>query len=152
MGEKDARILRYFRLGRDCGSLSAPFYGTFSGSSTLYQSTIRFSCNLGYSLSGSSSRTCLSSGFWSGYQPTCSRAYAIFGLFLTTVSFFRVGIYCSFLSTPSFGSKSTTSRTVGTIVTFTCSVGYRLSGSHSRICQLNGLWTGSPASCTSEIC
>ncbi|XP_065841870.1 CUB and sushi domain-containing protein 1-like [Oscarella lobularis] len=118
----------------DCGSLPAPSYGSFSGSSTLYGATIRFSCNAGYSLSGSSSRSCASSGQWNGSQPTCNR------------------IYCPLLSRPSFGSISTSSRTFGTTVTFSCSLGYRLVGSSSRSCQISGSWTGSAASCIVVTC
>eukprot|EP00118_Oscarella_pearsei_P002855 m.11939 g.11939 ORF g.11939 m.11939 type:complete len:2352 (+) comp23692_c0_seq4:198-7253(+) len=118
----------------DCGSLNAPRYGSFSGSSTTYGSRITFSCNSGYSLSGSSARSCQSSGRWSGTQPTCNR------------------VYCPYLSRPSYGTISTSSRTVGTTVTFSCSSGYRLIGSSSRICQQSGSWTGSATSCSRITC
>ena len=31
---------------------------------------------------------------------------------------------------------------------FTCEIGYELSGSESRTCQINGIWSGSIAMCT----
>ena len=34
----------------------------------------------------------------------------------------------------------------------TCNRGYRLTGSTQRICQSNGSWSGSPASCTIMEC
>ena len=36
-----------------------------------YEDRITFSCNTGYRLRGSSSRTCQASGQWSGTRPTC---------------------------------------------------------------------------------
>ena len=32
----------------------------------------RYTCSTGYTLEGSSSRTCLAGGYWSGHQPSCT--------------------------------------------------------------------------------
>ena len=37
--------------------------------------TTLFQCNDGYTLSGTTSRACLSSGLWSGEKPSCKRKY-----------------------------------------------------------------------------
>ena len=55
-------------------------------------------------------------------------------------------------STPRFlsnGQRHYSSTTVGSRVTYTCNPGYRLtSGSSSRACQSDGLWSGSHPTCT----
>ena len=59
-----------------CSRLTSPFNGavTYSSIFSLTPGTIAtFTCVAGYSLVGSSTRTCLSSGSWSGSQPYCRR-------------------------------------------------------------------------------
>ena len=58
----------------NCGTLSNPANGQVShtGGTTLGQ-TATYSCNTGYSLVGDSTRTCQSTGVWSGSVPTCPR-------------------------------------------------------------------------------
>ncbi|KAJ7352843.1 hypothetical protein OS493_033385 [Desmophyllum pertusum] len=53
-----------------CKAIGAPMYGTKSSSNYNAGSTITFTCNAGYSLQGSSSRTCQGGG-WSGSHPKC---------------------------------------------------------------------------------
>ena len=36
-------------------------------------SVVTYSCDIGYTLNGGSTRTCQSDGTWSGSAPTCSR-------------------------------------------------------------------------------
>ena len=38
-----------------------------------YEDTCSFTCNTGYELNGSDTRTCQSDGSWSGSDPVCSR-------------------------------------------------------------------------------
>ena len=38
-----------------------------------YEDTCNFTCNTGYVLTGSDTRTCQSNGTWSGSNATCSR-------------------------------------------------------------------------------
>ena len=56
----------------DCGSLPDPANGivnTLGG--TTFESLATYRCNEGYVLSYPTSRTCLSSGLWSGAEPRC---------------------------------------------------------------------------------
>ena len=38
-----------------------------------YEDTCSFTCNTGYELAGSDTRTCQSDGSWSGIETTCMR-------------------------------------------------------------------------------
>ncbi|NXO25816.1 SUSD2 protein, partial [Cisticola juncidis] len=55
-----------------CGWLEHPTNGKKNATNYLLGSTISFSCNEGYELTGSQERTCQVSGAWSGETPQCS--------------------------------------------------------------------------------
>ena len=55
----------------DCGGLSAPTNGKVSVPSTTYGSQATYSCDSGYTLSGSATTSCQASGAWSSSAPTC---------------------------------------------------------------------------------
>ena len=66
----------YFFLltARNCGTLSNPANGQVSHTGgTTYGKRATYSCNTGYYRVGTSIRTCLSTGRWSGSAPTCPR-------------------------------------------------------------------------------
>ena len=67
----------YFYLSAvvDCGSLEDPDNGQVNFSNTTFESTANYTCDLGYSLNGNSTRTCEVSGEWSGDQPSCQRKW-----------------------------------------------------------------------------
>lgn len=56
-----------------CSGLSAPANGQVLLSGTTFGSVATYTCNNGYSLVGSSTRSCQSNGQWSGDAPSCSR-------------------------------------------------------------------------------
>ena len=59
---------------RDCGLLSHPANGTVDLSDgTKFGATATYSCDAGYDMNGISTRDCLSTGLWSGVEPTCDR-------------------------------------------------------------------------------
>ena len=60
-----------FDLANHCKEIGAPIYGTKSSSNYNEGSTITFTCNAGYTLMKSSSRTCREGG-WTGNHPKCS--------------------------------------------------------------------------------
>ena len=60
-----------------CSSLAIPTNGQRSSSRRNYNDRVSFSCITGYNLRGSSSRTCLSTGQWSGTQPTCNSKWRV---------------------------------------------------------------------------
>ena len=55
----------------DCGDPGTPSNGRRTTSVFTFGGTVRYRCNQGYKLSGSSSRTCQVSGRWSGDQAVC---------------------------------------------------------------------------------
>ena len=57
---------------KDCGGLQAPVNGSSVGSNTTYPNEMRFSCDVGFVLSGSSARRCLANGSWSGEAAVCT--------------------------------------------------------------------------------
>ena len=68
-------FLNIYYIGVDCGGLEAPSNGSVNIRSTTYDSVANYSCNVGYALNGESLRTCLTSGEWSGTEPTCSGSF-----------------------------------------------------------------------------
>ena len=73
----------------NCGDPGTPTNGQRTGSSTTYNSVVTFTCNTGYRLEGSGSRTCQSNGQWSGSAPRCIRKFCFVLIMLCIVS-----IYC----------------------------------------------------------
>lgn len=61
----------YYPTAVDCGSLSFPTNGILRFSSTTIGGVARYSCSDLYRLLGSSTRTCMINGQWSGTEPTC---------------------------------------------------------------------------------
>ncbi|KAI0239248.1 Sushi domain-containing protein 2 [Lamellibrachia satsuma] len=115
-----------------CGFLLSPLNGSKSSSSPLVGATVAFSCNEGYQLQGSAQRTCTEEGAWTGEKATC------------------IEIRCYHLETPQGGSMSGSSRSIGSVTTFSCQKGYRLEGSMKRVCTEAGTWDGAEAVCVAE--
>ena len=60
---------------KSCPALTDPTNGKVHGSDTHVGATVTYTCNEGYDLEGSSSRTCQESGdkaAWSGTEPKCN--------------------------------------------------------------------------------
>ena len=57
----------------DCGDPGTPTNGQRTLSSTTSNAMVTYTCDAGYTLQGSNSRTCQSSGQWSGSVPQCNR-------------------------------------------------------------------------------
>ena len=55
----------------ECGDPGIPPHGSRLGDEFHLKSLLRFTCEAGFSLSGSAERTCLLNGSWSGTQPVC---------------------------------------------------------------------------------
>lgn len=66
-----AFLLFIFFTERSCGNPGIPTNGKKNSSSYQYGNSILFECDVGYTLQGSSVRTCQDNGLWTGTQPTC---------------------------------------------------------------------------------
>lgn len=119
----------------DCGTLSAPSNGTISAGVTTYNTTRTLGCNVGYNVSGSTSRTCQANGSWSGSPTVC------------TIN------DCGAPPVPVNGSVSaTTGNTFGSTVTYACNSGYTgASVAPALTCGAAG-WTGTVPTCVRVSC
>ena len=55
----------------ECANLSAPMFGSVSQSGKIVGAIADYSCETGYQLSGSQSRSCSITGSWTGIVPIC---------------------------------------------------------------------------------
>ena len=56
----------------NCGILTNPANGQVSHpAGTTFGQTASYSCDQGYNMLGSNTRTCLATGMWCGSEPTC---------------------------------------------------------------------------------
>ncbi|KAL9960419.1 hypothetical protein ACROYT_G033874 [Oculina patagonica] len=121
-----------------CPKIYAPSHGTLRPCSNLPGQTCQFSCDRGYNLTGSTTRTCNSDGTWTGTQPQCNAAT------------------CPALPTPPNGIRQsclgTTIEYYDTVCLFFCHHGFNSFGSSSRKCQANGTWSGQDFLCLAVVC
>ena len=68
----------YIPPATDCGDPGIPTNGQRSLSSTTYNSVVTYTCDVGYTLQGSNSRTCQSSGKWNGSVPQCTGIHTVY--------------------------------------------------------------------------
>ena len=69
-------MLCLFHTVVNCEALTRPPNGQVDTSSgTTYNQVATYSCDTGYNLVGSSSRTCQTNGMWSSTAPVCVGMY-----------------------------------------------------------------------------
>ncbi len=115
-------------------SATAPTNGSVDATTTTYGLTVTYSCDAGYTLSGTATRTCNADGTLSDVAPTC------------------MPVTCAGVVAPANGALSATSATLGNAVTYTCTAGYTLAGNASRTCQAVGTFSGSDPTCDPVDC
>uniref|UniRef100_A0A8C2VK03 Complement factor B n=2 Tax=Chinchilla lanigera TaxID=34839 RepID=A0A8C2VK03_CHILA len=92
---------------------------------------ISFHCYDGYTLRGSANRTCQVNGRWDGQTAICDDGAA----------------YCPNPGIPIGTRKMGSQYRLEDTVTYSCSRGLTLRGSHQRRCQEGGSWSGTEPSC-----
>ncbi|XP_065893685.1 CUB and sushi domain-containing protein 1-like isoform X2 [Dysidea avara] len=127
-----------------CPSLTGPNNGMINCSLgddgvPSYEDTCSFTCNTGYELTGSDTRTCQSDGSWSGNETICRK------------------VHCPLLTQPNNGHINCIVGDDGVIsykdnCSVSCNTGYELTGSDTRTCQSNGNWSGSDDVCRKVPC
>lgn len=122
---------------KDCGLIVVPANGgvSYSNGVTTYQEVATFTCDPGYDVTGTVTRTCLADGVWGDFSPVC------------------VIKDCGPLSDPGNGVVDTSNGTTfGEVATFFCDTGYSLIGDDQRDCQSDGLWGGTSPTCEIKDC
>ncbi|KAM5264090.1 CUB and sushi domain-containing protein 1 [Ctenodactylus gundi] len=118
-----------------CGDPGTPAHGSRLGDEFKSKSLLRFSCEVGHQLRGSTERTCLPNGTWSGVQPVCE------------------AVSCGNPGTPTNGMIVSSDGTLfSSSVVYACWEGYKTSGLTTRHCTANGTWTGTAPDCTIVSC
>ena len=128
----------------DCGPLTDPANGQVDTSSgTTFWSTATYTCAIGYTLSGSQSRTCGADGNWTSSEPSCNgKLFSLVEHASPVMHLINKAVECGSLTDPDNGQVNTLSGTTfESTATYTCDTGYALSGSQSRSCGADGNWT-----------
>ena len=118
----------------DCLDLSATAPLNVSTDMTTFGGTATYTCDAGYDLNGSASRTCQMDATWSGAAPTCDIRS------------------CPTLANPANGSVAAATLTFGSTATYSCDTGYALSGGATRMCQSDATWSGAAPTCQIVDC
>ena len=115
--------------------------------------TCSYTCNTGYELTDSDTRTCQSNGSWSGSDDVCRRGELFTIRMLSLIlSYEYFSVSCPSLTDPNNGMINCSLGDDGVpsyedTCSFTCNTGYELTGSDTRTCQSNGSWSGSDGVC-----
>ncbi|XP_034777574.2 CUB and sushi domain-containing protein 1-like [Acipenser ruthenus] len=117
-----------------CGELSSPPNGNRIGTLTTYGATAIFTCNTGYTLTGSHVRECQANGLWSGTDTRCLAGHC--GSPDPVIN--------GHISGDGFSYRDT--------VVYQCYLGFRLVGTSVRICQQDHKWSGQAAVCVPIPC
>ncbi|KAK0153134.1 CUB and sushi domain-containing protein 1 [Merluccius polli] len=97
-----------------------------------FQTAVSYRCNPGHYLLGTSSISCQGDGTWDRSLPKC------------------LLVLCDRPSVPPYAQVSGDRRTVGSVIRFSC-IGQRVVvGNTTRMCQLDGHWSGSLPHCSGE--
>jgi len=131
-----------------CGGVDPPKHGFMMGVGKQWRDIIRFSCEEGYRMFGSSEIECLHTGTWSSPPPSCHRVWcevpvAGSGQLLPTSLAGSVNLPSTSLQ-PSFPHRSR--------IQLTCRAGHRQRGDLSTQCQPNGRWTRPEGACHRISC
>ncbi|CAH1243596.1 CR1 [Branchiostoma lanceolatum] len=117
-----------------CGRPAEILYGSADGTNFRFKSTVIYSCIPGYELKGANERMCQADKTWLGEEPTCEP------------------VSCPEPPEIDHGSKSGGSYIFGSNVTYTCDVGYKLTGTGNATCQEDRTWSHPLPKCVIVSC
>ena len=126
-----------------------------------FGTVLTYTCDVGYTIKGSSSSTCRIDGLWSNRKPECERMYSTLRLsqnpyllliFLVlnanfVCTFVITAVQCSPIRIPQHGSKEGDVYEYSKTITFACFPGYSLEGSKNTTCKEDGTWTNPTPTC-----
>lgn len=116
-----------------CSGATAPANGAVSSGTALYNAQITYSCDTGYTLTGTATRTCQADGSFSGTAPTCAATSCG-----TAPTVAHAGA-----PVVSGGAGGGATPTFGATAAYTCDNGYGLSGANPT-CGASGQWSLAP--------
>ena len=116
-----------------CSKLSNIDNGQLTMEGFKFQQTARYTCHPGFSLSGDAVRSCLSSGLWSGQEPTCAPR-------ICPEPPQVEGGYLSPLHSVEYGA----------LASYSCQEGFTLVGAAERVCGDEGRWSGQAPICVNS--
>ena len=117
----------------DCGVPDSPSNGNvaLTDGETQYGAIATYSCNSGYTLTGTTDRQCQSNGQWD--IPTCDP------------------VDCGNPGVPDNGQAHGDIYTYNSAINYTCNEGYLINGSRSIVCQDNREWSNAVPGCV-RVC
>ncbi|XP_041475001.1 sushi, von Willebrand factor type A, EGF and pentraxin domain-containing protein 1-like isoform X1 [Lytechinus variegatus] len=118
-----------------CGPLPLPIHGEVTTTNITLDGIARYSCNHGYVLNGSRTRTCSLLGKWSGSTPDCQP------ISCAHPEDIEHGIIISHGNWQLFDE-----------IEYHCTEGYKIQGVSRRICQADQNWSGSLPECRPVSC
>ncbi len=128
-----------------------------TSSGTTFGSTAAYSCDAGYSLTGSTERTCGADGMWSLSEPVCEGECCI--QYITIEKSYTIHMYlisiavdCGSLTDPENGQVDISSGTTfGSTATYSCNTGFILNGAANRVCGIDGNWGSIAPTCRKKL-
>lgn len=114
-----------------CPSLTLGEHMKTNSSDTSYGSAVNFACTDGYTLQGRAILVCLNNGTWSSLLPACVAPVH----------------QCPLLTLGEHMKKNSSDTSYGSVVKFTCTEGYKMTGQPILVCQNNGTWNSPIPSC-----
>ncbi|KAL7872100.1 hypothetical protein SRHO_G00070830 [Serrasalmus rhombeus] len=123
-----------------CSDLTEPLHGSMQCQHPLetfgYQSSCEFSCEDGYTLTGSSSGqlVCEATGHWNDSRPTCEP------------------VRCPTLEDPVNGRMKCSGGSFGSSCSFSCNDGFNLQGAPDITCTESAEWSQEKPSCEAIRC
>ncbi len=121
-----------------CSGATAPANGAVSAMTATFGNTVTYSCNAGFTLTGTATATCQSDGTFTGPTPTCAAVICGTPPVVTNASAPVVSGGAGGAATPTFGATAT----------YTCNSGFARSGANPT-CTAAGTW-GAPPTCVAS--
>ncbi|KAK7501166.1 hypothetical protein BaRGS_00007651, partial [Batillaria attramentaria] len=122
----------------DCGAPRSIEFGTMMGESYLYNDTVLYDCEYGYSLIGPHERTCQANGEWSGDEPYCYEILCEYPPEVANATYDPGDYDGSFF--------------VGALVFYMCKPGHVMISSSAVMCESNGMWSEPLPECPPVVC
>ena len=120
---------------------------------TSFGSTATYTCDTGYAISGSQSRSCGADGNWTTTEPACNGMPTCSQSIEYTVTYFVYTLVIDCGSIDNFQNGQvdlSNGTTFGSVATFTCNSGFILSHQQVVTCAIDGMWSPSIPTCNGE--